>query len=74
MHVSQRNGGQLPEGAKHVLLYRVNLGSCGCIFSQGDWLDGGREGIVVEKVIPPGRQTPNYYAFLNSCEKSIFIF
>ena len=40
-------------------------------------LDGGREGgreLVVEKVIPPGRQTPNYYAFLNSCEKSIFIF
>ena len=39
--------------------------------------EGGREGgreLVVEKVIPPCRQTPNYYAFLNSCEKSIFIF
>ena len=35
--------------------------------------EGGRE-LVVEKVIPPRRQTPNYYAFLNSCEKSIFIF
>lgn len=36
-------------------------------------LGGGRE-LVVEKVIPPSRQTPNYYAFLNNCEKSIFIF
>ena len=44
---------------------------------MGGWMDGGREGVrelVVEKVIPPSRPTPNYYAFLNSCEKSIFIF
>lgn len=81
--MSQRNAEQLPEAGREqsVLLSRVNHRTgvyapmvCTHWALTRRLCKTGGELVVVEKVIPPHRQTPNYYAFLNNCEKLIFIF